>query len=77
MTEDKLAQIQRDYEQLIRNAIVLFTEDEARADVQLQYYNYHTVITQYPHTAAAEFVRGHCDTYFDYHPELNRIIFQH
>ena len=77
MTEDKLAQIQRDYEQLIRNAIALFTEDEARADAQLQYYNYHTVISQYPHTAAAAYVRGHCDTYVDYHPELNRIIFHH
>ena len=77
MTEDRKAQIQRDYEQLVRNAIALFSDDEARAAAQLQYRNHHTVVTQYPNTAAAEFVRGHCDTYYDYHPELNKIIYQH
>jgi len=77
MTEEKEAQIQSDYEQLVRNAMALFTEDEAKAAVQLQYMNYHTVVTQFPNTQSAQYVRGHCDTYNDYHPELNKIIYQH
>lgn len=75
MTEEKEAQIQADYEQLLRNALALFSDDEARAEAQLQYYNYYTIITKYPQTTAAKFVRGHCDTYYDYHPELNRILY--
>ena len=77
ITEEKESKIQADYEQLVRNAMSLFTEDEAKAMVQLHYQNHYTVVTKYPNTAAAEYVRGHCDTYHDYHPELNKIIYQH
>lgn len=75
MTEEKEVKIQADYEQLVRNAMSLFTEDEAKAAAQLHYQNHHTVVTKYPNTAAAEYVRGHCDTYHDYHPEFNKIIY--
>ena len=77
ITEEKESKIQADYEQLVRNAMSLFTEDEAKATVQLHYQNHYTIVTKYPNTAAAEYVRGHCDTYHDYHPELNKIIYQH
>ena len=77
ITEEKESKIQADYEQLVRNAMSLFTEDEAKAMVQLHYQNHYTIVTKYPNTAAAEYVRGHCDTYHDYHPELNKIIYQH
>jgi hypothetical protein len=77
MSQEKKAQIQAEYEQLVRNAMSLFTEDEAIAAAQLHYQNLYTVVTEYPNTTAAEYVRGHCDTYHDYHPELNKIIYQH
>ena len=77
MSQEKKVQIQAEYEQLVRNAMSLFTEDEAIAAAQLHYQNLYTVVTEYPNTTAAEYVRGHCDTYFDYHPELNKIIYQH
>ena len=45
------------------------SNDEARAAANLRCLNTYTVITKYPQTAAAEYVRSHCDTYYDYHPE--------
>lgn len=77
MSQEKKVQIQAEYEQLVRNTMSLFTEDEAIAAAQLHYQNLYTVVTEYPNTTAAEYVRGHCDTYHDYHPELNKIIYQH
>lgn len=43
--------------------------DEVAAEIQYIMCNYKTVATQYPNTATAARVRGHCDNLKDYHAE--------
>lgn len=60
------------YKALRTAAFRMFTDDEAAAEAHYVLKNTHTIVTQYPNTRTASYVRGHCDTYFDYH--LDRAI---
>ena len=68
LTDERKKQIEKDYDRLVEKAFAMFTNDEAKALAYLRYRNNHTIITQYPQTSAAEYVRGCCDTYYDYYP---------
>lgn len=70
LTNARAIQVQQDYENLIKEALSLYTDDEAKAQAYLFFRNCNTVVTQYPNTEAAKFVRGHCDTYYDYFPRF-------
>lgn len=54
---------------LFSQAFKTFTDNESAAKAQLLFCNYKTIIYSYPHTATADFVRGHCDIYLNYHAE--------
>ena len=73
MTNARWNKIEKDYEQLVERALSLYTDDEAIAAAYLRYKNNYTVVTKYPNTAAAEYVRGHCDTYGDYFPIKDKL----
>lgn len=55
------------YKALRTAAFRMFTDDEAAAEAHYVLKNTYTIVTQYPNTRTASYVRGHCDTYFDYH----------
>lgn len=55
--------------QIFNKALNTFTDDEFAAQAQLLFGNYKTITVLYPQTLAANIVRGHCDTYIDYHGE--------
>ena len=69
LTTQRKKQVLARSKRLRKEAYSLYTNDEARAAAELRCLNTYTVITKYPNTAAAEYVRSHCDTYYDYHPE--------
>ena len=69
MTEQREKAIKQQYKKLYDEAFSLYTDDEALAAAHLRYQNNYTIVTNFPNTAAAHFVRSHCDTYYDYHPE--------
>ena len=60
------------YKALRTAAFAMFTDDESAAAAHYKFKNTYTVVTQYPHTHTAKYVREHCDTYYDYH--LDRAI---
>lgn len=51
---------------LMKQALSEFTDKEQAAKAQLEMMNFRTLMSKYPTSRAAEFVRGHCDNYFDY-----------
>ena len=69
MTKERKQDIKQQYKKLYYEALSLYTDDEALAATHLRYQNNYTIVTSFPNTAAAHFVRSHCDTYYDYHPE--------
>lgn len=44
----------------------MYTDNERAAKAQLALLNFRTVVTQYPHTAAADLVRSACENYRDF-----------
>lgn len=72
LTRERKVEVQRYYDMLVKKALKMFTNDEAKAMAYLRYRNNYTVVTEFPRTAAAEYVRGCCDTYKDYYSILTR-----
>lgn len=68
LNAERKARMEKDYDRLVEQAFAMFTNDEAKALAYLRYRNNRTIITQYPKTSVAEYVRGCCDTYYDYYP---------
>ena len=54
----------------INKALLMFTDDELKAEALYALGRYHTVVSSYGYTKKAEFVRRHCDNYYDYKPAL-------
>ncbi len=59
-------------ETLFRKALAICRDDETAALINMYLGNAKTVVSDYGDTRAAEYVRGHCDTYFDYHFEQRK-----
>lgn len=47
-------------------AISEFTDSDQAAEALLEMMNFKTLVTEYPESKAAEFIRGRCDNYHDY-----------
>lgn len=58
----------RAYE-LYRQALSLSKDKETTAQINLILGNYRTIVEKYNTTRTAAYIRGHCDTYCDYHFE--------
>lgn len=54
----------------INEALLMFTDDELKAEALYALGRYHTVVSSYGYTKKAEFVRRHCDNFYDYKPAL-------
>ena len=54
---------------LYGQALSTARDNEAKATILRDLGNLKTVVTEYPETQVAAFIRGHCDTYADYHME--------
>ena len=54
----------------INKALLMFTDDELKAEALYALGRYHTVVSSYGYTKKAEFVRRHCDNIYDYKPAL-------
>lgn len=64
------------YDRLVTIAMKMFTDDEAAAAAHYMFLNNYTIVTQYPNTSTAAYIRGHCDTYYDYHcDQVNKRYF--
>lgn len=72
LTAERQKRIVAHSKRLRNEAYSLYTNDEASAAAHLRCFNNFTVVTKYPNSAAAEYIRSHCDTYYDYHPEYNK-----
>lgn len=55
--------------ELCQQALRLFTDDELAAEAQYELGNLYTVTSWYPETKMAQYVKAHCDCYWDYHIE--------
>lgn len=55
--------------ELCQQALRLFTDDELAAEAQYELGNLYTVTSWYPETKTAQYVKAHCDCYWDYHIE--------
>ena len=55
--------------ELCQQALRLFTDDEQAAEAQYELGNLYTVTSWYPKTKTAQYVKAHCDCYWDYHIE--------
>ena len=53
-------------DKMLEQAILMYTDDERAASAELSLKNFRTVMEHYPNTAAAEFVRSHCENYYDF-----------
>ena len=51
---------------LLSQALHMYTEPERAAKAELALLNFRTVVTKYPHTAAADMVRSACENYYDF-----------
>lgn len=51
---------------MIKEAIGEYTNPEKAAQAQLAMMNHKTIISKYPDTRAADYVRSRCDNYYDY-----------
>ena len=54
----------------INEALSAFTDDELKAEALYTLGRHYTVVSSYGYTKKAEFVRRHCDNYYDYKPAL-------
>lgn len=54
----------------INEALLAFTDDELKAEALYALGRHYTVVSSYGYTKKAEFVRRHCDNYYDYKPAL-------
>ena len=54
----------------INEALSAFTDDELKAEALYTLGRHYTVVSNYGYTKKAEFVRRHCDNYYDYKPAL-------
>ncbi len=54
----------------INEALSAFTDDELKAEALYALGRHYTVVSSYGYTKKAEFVRRHCDNYYDYKPAL-------
>lgn len=54
----------------INEALSAFTDDELKAEALYALGRHYTVVSNYGYTKKAEFVRRHCDNYYDYKPAL-------
>jgi hypothetical protein len=55
--------------------VILHWQTSVAAQAHLFFCNYKTVCERYLETLAAEFVRGRCDKYADYHAEGKRFAY--
>ncbi len=55
---------------LYEQALSEFTDPEQAAQAQLEMMNFKTVMSEFPGSKAASFVRGRCDNYYDYALQL-------
>ena len=53
-------------DKMLEQAMLMYTDDERAASAELSLKNFRTVMEHYPNTAAAEFVRSHCENYYDF-----------
>ena len=67
MNTEREDAILRRYNQIKNEAFAMFDDDEAAAAAHYKLRNNLTIVRQYPKTQTAQYVRSHCDTYFDYH----------
>lgn len=56
-------------ESLFQEATGICNDPEMAARIQFYLGNNHIVMEKYPETKMADFIRGHCDTFSDYHFE--------
>ena len=54
----------------INEALSAFTDDELKAEALYTLGRHYTVVSSYGYTKKAEFVRRHCDNFYDYKPAL-------
>ena len=54
----------------INEALSAFTDDELKAEALYALGRHYTVVSNYGYTKKAEFVRRHCDNFYDYKPAL-------
>ncbi|MCD8207403.1 MAG: hypothetical protein LUD72_05660 [Bacteroidales bacterium] len=68
--EPKLAnfksQPDEEAEEMVTQALAMFTDHERGARACLDWNLYETAVTKYPDTEAAEYIRSHCDEICDY-----------
>lgn len=64
-------------EKLYATALSIARDKETAAQINLMLGNGKTVVKKYKTTQAAEYVRGHCDTYYDYHLEKRARFWRH
>ena len=64
-------------EKLYATALSICRDKETAAQINLSLGNAKTVVKKYKTTQAAEYVRGHCDTYVDYHLEKRSKFWRH
>lgn len=54
----------------INEALLAFTDDELKAEALYALGRHYTVVSSYGYTKKAEFVRRHCDNFYDYKPAI-------
>ena len=64
-------------EKLYASALSICRDKETAAQINLSLGNCKTVVKKFKTTQAAEYVRGHCDTYADYHLERKENFWRH
>ena len=64
-------------EKMYATALSISRDKETAAQINLSLGNLKTVAKKYKTTQAAEYVRGHCDTYVDYHFEEKTHFWRH
>ena len=64
-------------EKMFATALSICRDKETAAQINLSLGNAKTVAKKYKTTKAAEYVRGHCDTYVDYHLEKRTHFWRH
>ena len=64
-------------EKLYATALSICRDKETAAQINLSLGNAKTVTKKYKTTQAAEYVRGHCDKYIDYHLEQKSHFWRH
>lgn len=64
-------------EKMFATALSICRDKETAAQINLSLGNAKSVAKKYKTTKAAEYVRGHCDTYVDYHLEKRTHFWRH